>query len=39
MASTKVFAIPEILETILFHLPERDLLLCYRVNKTWQGVT
>ncbi|KAK4695762.1 hypothetical protein P7C71_g2045, partial [Lecanoromycetidae sp. Uapishka_2] len=38
MASSKIFLIPEILEMILVQLPERDLLLDQRVNKTWQGV-
>ena len=38
-ASSRVFAIPELLENILLHLPERDLLLAQRVNKTFRDVT
>lgn len=38
-ASTRVFAIPELLENILLHLPERDLLLAQRVNRSFRDVT
>ncbi|MCJ1452028.1 hypothetical protein MMC28_002368 [Mycoblastus sanguinarius] len=39
MASAhQVFTIPEILEIIIFHLPEQDLLLLQRVNKTWLDI-
>ena len=37
-APSKVFAIPELLEMILVHLPARDLLMCERINKTWHAV-
>ena len=37
-ARSKAFAIPELLETILAHLPARDLLMCESINKTWHDV-
>lgn len=36
MASTTVFTTTELLESILTHLPTKDLLLSQGVNKTWQ---
>lgn len=38
-AASQVFAIPELLESILLHLPERDLLLAQRVKKAFRDVT
>lgn len=38
-AENSVFAIPELLENILLHLPERDLLLAQRVNRCFRNVT
>ena len=38
-AASQVFAIPELLEPILQHLPIKDLLLSQRVAKTWQQTT
>ena len=38
MATSKVVAIPEILEITFHHLPARDLLLSQRINATWKGV-
>lgn len=35
---SRTFAIPELLENILFHLPERDLLLAQRVNRSFRDV-
>lgn len=35
----EVFAIPELLETILIRLPRKDALMCQRVNQTWRGTT
>ena len=37
-ARSKVFGITELLETVLTHLPARDLLMCERINKTWHAV-
>lgn len=37
-AANEIFAIPEILENILLHLPMQDLLLAQRVDKTFHGV-
>ena len=36
--ASRVFAIPELLENILLHLPECDLLLAQRVNKSFRDV-
>ena len=38
-SATQVFAVPELLETILLRLPVRDLLLSQRVNRTWHNIT
>lgn len=38
-AALRVFAIPELLETVLQFLPLRDLLLDQRVNTAWQATT
>lgn len=39
MASTqRVFAIPELLEKIVLHIPQRELLLSQRVNHTFRNV-
>ena len=39
MASTqRVFAVLELLESILQYIPERDLLLSQRVNQTFRSV-
>ena len=35
---SRIFAIPELLENILLHLPERDLLLAQRVNRSFRDV-
>ena len=37
-SGVKVFAIPELFETILLQLPVRDLLLAQRVSKEWQDM-
>ena len=37
-ARSKVFGITELLETVLTHLPARDLLMCECINKTWHAV-
>lgn len=37
-ARSKVFKIRELLETVLAHLPARDLLICECINKTWHAV-
>ncbi|KAL4982248.1 hypothetical protein BDW68DRAFT_182747 [Aspergillus falconensis] len=34
----QVFLLPELLEAVLSHLPQRDLLLAQRVNRTWHDV-
>ncbi|KAL4998623.1 hypothetical protein BDV10DRAFT_166449 [Aspergillus recurvatus] len=33
-----VFLVPELLEAVLSYLPQRDLLLAQRVNRTWHAV-
>ncbi|KAL4887230.1 hypothetical protein BJY04DRAFT_175423 [Aspergillus karnatakaensis] len=38
MATSRVFLLPELLEPILSHLPQRDLLLMQRVNHQWKVV-
>lgn len=38
-AASPVFAIPELLENILLHVPERDLLLAQRVNTFFRDIT
>ncbi len=37
--ANQVFATLELLEMILLHLPERDLILGQRVNTTWHNLT
>ena len=37
--ANQVLAIPELLERILLHMPERDILLGQRVNTTWHDLT
>ena len=39
IAASPVFAIPELLENILLHVPERDLLLAQRVNTFFRDIT
>ncbi|KAL4899342.1 hypothetical protein BDW74DRAFT_183876 [Aspergillus multicolor] len=34
----KVFLLPELLEVVLTHLPQRDLLILQRVNQTWNSL-
>ena len=34
----RIFAIPELLERILLHFPERDLLLAQRVNRCFRDI-
>lgn len=36
-SATRVFAIPELLETILFLLPTKDILISQRVAKNWKS--
>ena len=38
-AASPVFAIPELLENILVHVPEHDLLLAQRVNTFFRDIT
>lgn len=38
-SSPQIFTIPEVLEVILFHLPEKDLLLDQRVSTLWRDIT
>ena len=38
-AESRIFAIPELLENFLLHLPERDLLLAQRVSRSFRDVT
>ncbi|TKA82466.1 hypothetical protein B0A55_02170 [Friedmanniomyces simplex] len=39
MAAQAVFATPELLESILLHLPAREILASHRVSKTFHGTT
>lgn len=34
-AAEQVFQVPELLELVLFNLPQKDLLLCQRVNRSF----
>ena len=38
-AASSVFAIPELLENVLVHVPEQDLLLAQRVNTFFRDIT
>ena len=37
-ARSKVFKTTKLLETVLAHLPARDLLMCECINRTWHAV-